>query len=89
MDTVWWIVIFLAIELLLLIGAAAFFVRTVEKKTGKPIGEMWVDPSESMPGEGVYMIFNEDPKAFTDGQIVILKVRISRKENKRHNGNQK
>lgn len=81
MDTVWWIVIFLAIELLLLIGAAAFFVRTVEKKNGEPIGEMWVDPSESMPGEGVYTIFYEDPKAFTNGQNVMLRVRV-RKENK-------
>ena len=81
MDTVWWIVIFLAIELLLLIGAAAFFVRTVEKKTGEPIGEMWVDPSESMPGEGVYTIFYEDPKAFTDGQLITLRIKV-RKENK-------
>jgi len=81
MDTVWWIVIFLAIELLLLIGAAAFFVRTVEKKNGKPVGEMWVDPSETMPGEGVYTIFYEDPKAFTDGQIVALRIKV-RKENK-------
>ena len=89
MGTVHWIVIFILVELLLLIGAAAFFVRTVEKKTGKPVGDLWVDPSETMPGEGIYTIFNEDPKAFTDGQIVILRARVSRKENKRHNGNQK
>ena len=89
MGTVHWVVIFILVELLLLIGAAAFFVRTVEKKTGKPVGDLWVDPSETMPGEGIYTIFNEDPKAFTDGQIVILRARVSRKENKRHNGNQK
>ena len=89
MGTVHWVVIFILVELLLLIWAAAFFVRTVEKKTGKPVGDLWVDPSETMPGEGIYTIFNEDPKAFTDGQIVILRVRVSRKENKRHNGNQK
>lgn len=88
MDTVWLIVLIFLVELLLLIGAAVFFTLTVEKKTGKPIGEMWVDPSETIPGEGVYTIFKEDPKAFTDGQSVILRVRV-RKENKRHNGNQK
>lgn len=88
MDTVWLILIIFLVELLLLIGAAVFFTLTVEKKTGKPIGEMWVDPSETMPGEGVYTIFKEDPKAFTDGQFVMLRIRV-RKENKQHNGNPK
>lgn len=81
MSTALIILIVILAELLLLIWAAAFFVRTVEKKTGKPIGDLWVDPSETMPGEGVYTIFNEDPKAFTDGQNVVLRVRV-RKENK-------
>ena len=81
MDTVWLILIIFLVELLLLIGAAAFFVRTVEKKNPKPVGEMWVDPSETMPGEGAYTFFTEDPKAFTDGQYAVLRVRV-RKENK-------
>lgn len=88
MSTALIILIVILAELLLLIGAAAFFVRTVEKKNGKPVGEMWVDPSESMPGEGVYTIFYEDPKAFTDGQIVILRIKV-RKENKQPNGKSK
>lgn len=81
MNIVLWIVVVILVELLLLIGAAVFFVNTVERKFGKPIGDLWVDPSETMPGEGVYTIFNEDPKAFTDGQNVMLQVRV-RKENK-------
>lgn len=81
MSTALIILIIILAELLLLIGAAAFFVNTVERKFGKPIGDLWVDPSETMPGEGVYTIFNEDPKAFTDGQNVMLRVRV-RKENK-------
>ena len=82
MDTVWRVVAFIVVEMLLLLWAASFFVRTVEKKTGKHVGDLWVDPSETMPGEGMYVIFNnQDPKAFTDGQNVVLRVRV-RKENK-------
>ena len=82
MDTVWWVVAFIVVEMLLLLWAASFFVRTVEKKTGKHVGDLWVDLSETMPGEGMYVIFNDkDPKAFTDGQNVVLRVRV-RKENK-------
>lgn len=82
MNIVWWIVAVILVELLLLLGAAVFFVCTVERKFGKPIGDLWVDPSETMPGEGMYVIFNGgDPKAFMDGQNVMLRVRV-RKENK-------
>ena len=88
MDIWLWVLLAFVIELLLLSGAAAFFVHTVEKKTGKPIGDLWVDPTETVPGEGVYTIFNEDPKAFTDGQSIILRVRV-RKDNKGHNGKSK
>ena len=88
MDIWLWVLLAFAIELLLLIGAAAFFVRTIEKKTGKPVGDLWVDPAETAPGEGVYTIFNEDPKAFTDGQMILLRIRV-RKDNKGHNGKSK
>lgn len=88
MSTVWWILVVVLTELLLLVGAAAFFVRTIEKKNGKPIGDLWVDPAETAPGEGVYTIFNEDPKAFTDGQMILLRIQV-RKDNKGHNGKSK
>lgn len=71
--------------LLVMIVLAYILVVQVEKKTGKPIGDLWVDPSETMPGEGVYTVFSHDPKTFTDGQSIILRVRV-RKENKGHNG---
>lgn len=76
MSTIWWFLAVVLIELLLLFGAAAIFVRVVEKKTGKPVGDLWVDPTETAPGEGVYTIFNEDPKAFTDGQMILLRIRV-------------
>ena len=88
MSTVWWFLAVVLIELLLLFWAAVFFVRTIEKKTGKPVGDLWVDPTETAPGEGVYTIFNEDPKAFTDGQMILLRIRV-RKDNKGHNGKSK
>ena len=68
-------------ELLILIGAAAFFVRTVEKRSGKEIGLLYVNPEEAGEGEGIYAQFYKsvDPKAFTDGQYVILTVKVLRK----------
>lgn len=81
MDTVWWILIAILAELLLLIVAAAFFVRTVEKRSGKEIGLLYVNPEETGEGEGIYAQFYKsiDPKAFTDGQYVILTVKVLRK----------
>ena len=76
-----WVVLGILAILLVTLVLAYVLIVEVEKKTGKPIGDLWVDPSESMPGEGVYTIFNEDPKAFTDGQYAVLRVRV-RKENK-------
>ncbi len=76
-----WVVLGVLAILLVTLALAYILIVEVEKKTGKPIGDLWVDPSETMPGEGVYTIFSQDPKAFTDGQSVILRVRV-RKENK-------
>lgn len=88
MSTISWIVLGILAILLVTIVLAYILVIEVEKKTGKPIGDLWVDPSETMPGEGVYTVFTKDPKAFTDGQSIILRVRV-RKENRRHNGESK
>lgn len=88
MSTISWIVLGILAILLVTIVLAYILVIEVEKKTGKPIGDLWVDPSETMPGEGVYTVFSQDPKAFTDGQSIILRVRV-RKENRRHNGESK
>lgn len=76
-----WVIIIVAFQLLLLIGAAAFFVRTVEKRSGKEIGLLYVNPEETGEGEGIYAQFYKsvDPKAFTDGQYVILTVKVLRK----------
>jgi hypothetical protein len=75
-----WVAAVLA-AVLLLIGAAFLFVRIVEKKRGKEIGMLYVDPSEPDEGEGVYCAFyhGQDPKAFTDGESVILTVKVIRK----------
>ena len=69
------------VAVLLLIGAAFLFVRVVEKKMGKEIGMLYVDPSEPVEGEGIYCVFfdGQDPKAFTDGDSVILTVKVIRK----------
>lgn len=88
MSTISWVVLGILAILLVTIVLAYILVIEVEKKTGKPIGDLWVDPSETMPGEGVYTVFSHDPKAFTDGQSIILRVRV-RKENRRHNGESK
>lgn len=81
METWVWMVIAVVIELLLLIGAAAFFVRTVEKKAGKKIGILYVNADEAGECEGVYAQFykDADPKSFTDGTSVIFQVRVLRK----------
>ena len=80
-----WVAIIILVIILAAIVLAYMMIVEVEKKTGKPIGDLWVDPSETMPGEGVYTVFTKDPKAFTDGQSVILRVRV-RKDNRQHNG---
>lgn len=52
----------------------------------KPVGTLYVNREENEIGEGVYVAFTEDPKAFTDGSPVILEVRIIRKESTHDNG---
>ncbi len=81
MDIWVWIAIAVVIELLLLVGAAAFFVRQVEKRCGKEIGILYVNPDEPEEGEGVYAQFykSANPKAFTDETSVVLKVKVLRK----------
>ena len=79
MGIVEWIIVTVVMALLLLIGAAFLFTRVVEKRMGKPIGFLYVDPEESAEGEGVYTLFFEDPKAFTDGTAVMLNVKVVRK----------
>ena len=81
MSTTLTIIIAILAELLILIGAAAFFVRTIEQRTGKEIGILYVNPEEAEEGEGVYAQFykSADPKAFTDGSSVILRVKVLRK----------
>lgn len=80
-----WIAIVMLAIILATTVLAYIMIVEIEKKTGKPIGDLWVDPSETMPGEGVYTVFTKDPKAFTDGQAVILRIRV-RKDNKGYNG---
>lgn len=79
MGIVEWIIATVAAALLLLIGAAFLFTRLIEKKVGRSIGTLYVDPEETAPGDGVYTIFYEDPKAFTDGTVVTLNVKVVRK----------
>ena len=79
MGVVEWIIVTVAVALLLLIGAAFLFTRVVEKRMGKSIGFLYVDPEESAEGEGVYTLFFEDPKAITDGSTVMLTVKVVRK----------
>lgn len=79
MNAAVWILVIIVMALLLLAGAAFIFTVIVEKKSGKPIGDLWVDPSETMPGEGIYTTLDEDPKTFMDGTNVMLTVRIVRK----------
>lgn len=81
MGIVEWIIVTVVVALLLLIGAAFLFTRVVEKKIGKSIGFLYIDPDETSPGEGVYALFYEDqdPKAFTDGSTVMLTVKVVRK----------
>lgn len=79
MGLIEWIIVTVAVALLLLIGAAFLFTRVVEKRMGKPIGFLYVDPEESAEGDGVYTLFFEDPKAFTDGSTVMLTVKVLRK----------
>lgn len=83
-----WVVLGIFAILLVTLALAYVLIVEVEKKTGKPVGDLWVDPTETAPGEGVYTIFNEDPKAFTDGQMILLRIRV-RKDNKGHNGKSK
>ena len=79
MSTLWWVIIIVISALLLLAGAAFLFTRVVEKRMGKSIGFLYVDPEESAEGEGVYTLFFEDPKAITDGSTVMLTVKVVRK----------
>ena len=79
MGVVEWIIVTVAVALLLLIGAAFLFTRVVEKRMGKPIGFLYVDPEESAEGDGVYTLFFEDPKAITDGSTIMLTVKVVRK----------
>lgn len=68
--------------LVVFLGAAYFLMIQIEKRMGppaEPSGELLIDPGESTPGEGVYVIFHEDPKAFTDGKPVLMSVKIVRK----------
>ena len=74
-----WILVAVIVTLLLLIGAAFLFTRTVEKKVGKSVGILYVDPEEDAQGDGVYTLFFQDPKAFTDGSTVMLTVKVVRK----------
>lgn len=74
-----WVIVAVATVLLLLLGAAFLFTRVVEKRMGKSIGFLYVDPEESAEGEGVYTLFFEDPKAITDGSTVMLTVKVVRK----------
>ena len=79
MGTTEWIVAAVAAALLLLVGAAFLFTRLIEKKVGRSVGMLYVDPEETAPGDGVYTLFYEDPKAFTDGTVVTLNVKVVRK----------
>lgn len=76
-----WVTAIISFLLLLLIGVAVFFVHEVEKRSGKEIGFLYVNPEETEEGEGIYAQFykNAYPKAFTDGQYVMLRVKVLRK----------
>lgn len=73
------IIVIVVVALLLLIGAAFLFTHAVEKKVGRSVGILYVDPEESTEGDGVYTLFFQDPKAFTDGTTVMLNVKVVRK----------
>lgn len=74
-----WVIVTVVVVLLLLIGAAFLFTRAVEKRIGKSAGILYIDPEESTEGDGVYTLFFQDPKAFTDGTTVMLNVKVVRK----------
>jgi len=78
-----WLVIALVLIVTALLagGGMIFIVRTVEKRVGKEIGILYINPEETDPGEGVYAQFykSADPKSFEDGMAVVLQVKVLRK----------
>ena len=56
----------------ILTAILCFFLFSPKKN--EPNGVLVVDPTETTPGDGVYLQIFEDPKTLKDGEVVRLKV---------------